>query len=230
MKYENIFKAKFIKRLNRFVAIVEINNKEEKIHVKNTGRCEELLVNGAEVYIQFVDKETRKTKYSLISVVKNGEIFNIDSQVPNKVVEDALKENKIIGLENLDYIKREKTFGNSRFDIYFEKGDRKGFIEIKGVTLEENRVGMFPDAPTKRGKKHLDELIKAKNEGYESYVFFLVQFMNIDYFVPNYKMDLEFGNTLNKCEEENVQILVYNSDVGKDYIEIKDSIKYKLIR
>lgn len=174
MIYSNIHQGVFIKRLNRFVAIVEIDGKEETVHVKNTGRCKELLVKGAIVYLEYVDKESRKTKYSLISVIKNNQYFNIDSQVPNYVIEEALTNNRIKELENLDYMKREQTYHNSRFDIYFERGNRKGFIEVKGVTLEENKVGMFPDAPTKRGTKHLNELIRAKEEGYEAYIIFLV--------------------------------------------------------
>jgi len=226
MKYENIYKGVFIKRLNRFVAIVEINGKEETVHVKNTGRCGELLVKGAEIYLQYVDKKTRKTKYSLINVLKGENLFNIDSQVPNKVVEDALKNNKISGLEDLEYIKREQTYGHSRFDFYFEKGERKGYIEVKGVTLENEGAAQFPDAPTSRGTKHVNGLVEAKNDGYETYIFFLLQFKGAKNFSTNRKMDPVFAEAVDQAIESGVKVLVYDSVVTKDSIIISDKVNY----
>lgn len=224
MKYKNIHQGIFIKRLNRFVAIVEINGVEETVHVKNTGRCGELLVNGAKIYLQYVDKESRKTKYSLINVLKGDNLFNIDSQVPNKVVEDALRNNQIDGLKDLDYLKREQTYGNSRFDFYFEKKERKGYIEVKGVTLENNGEAKFPDAPTTRGTKHVNELVKAKNEGYESYIFFLLQFKGATTFSTNREMDPNFAKAVNQAIENNVAVLVYDSVVTKNSIIISEEV------
>lgn len=226
MKYKNIYEGIFIKRLNRFVAIVEINGKEETVHVKNTGRCGELLVKGAKIYLQYVDKKTRKTKYSLINVLKGDNLFNIDSQVPNKVIEDALKNNKIEGLKDLDYIKREQTYGNSRFDFYFEKGERKGYIEVKGVTLENNSAAKFPDAPTTRGTKHVNELVEAKNDGYDTFIFFLLQFKGAENFSTNREMDQDFAEAIDKAIEKGVRVLVYDSVVTKDSIIISEEISF----
>lgn len=226
MKYKNIYEGIFIKRLNRFVAVVEINGVEETVHVKNTGRCGELLVKGAKIYLQYVDKESRKTKYSLINVIKGNNLFNIDSQVPNKVVEDALRNNQIDGLKDLDYLKREQTYGNSRFDFYFEKNERKGYIEVKGVTLENNGEAKFPDAPTTRGTKHVNELVAAKNDGYESYIFFLLQFKGGTTFSTNREMDPTFAEAVDEAIENDVEVLVYDSVVTKDSIIISEEVYF----
>ena len=173
MKYKNIVKGKFLERPNRFISYCEIDNNIEKVHVKNTGKCKELLIPNSVVYLEESDNPNRKTKYSLISVQKNDRLINMDSQVPNKVVYEGLKNNKII-LPELDeeiiYIKPEKTYENSRFDIYLETENKKAFIEVKGVTLEDNDIVMFPDAKTERGVKHINELIKASKDGYLSYI------------------------------------------------------------
>jgi sugar fermentation stimulation protein A len=226
MKYDNIHEGIFIKRLNRFVAIVEINGEEETVHVKNTGRCGELLIKGAKIYLQYVDKESRKTKYSLISILKGDNLFNIDSQVPNKVVEDGLRNNKIDELKNLDFLKREQTYGNSRFDFYFEKGKRKGYIEVKGVTLENNGEAMFPDAPTTRGTKHVNELVEAQKNGYESYIFFLLQFKGAKNFTTNREMDPTFAKAVDEAIENNVKVLVYDSIVKEDSIIISNKVEF----
>jgi sugar fermentation stimulation protein A len=226
MKYDNIYEGIFIKRLNRFVAIVEIDGNEETVHVKNTGRCGELLIKGAKIYLQYVDKESRKTKYSLISILKGDNLFNIDSQVPNKVIEDALRNNKIKGLKDLDFLKREQTYGNSRFDFYFEKDNRKGYIEVKGVTLENNGEAKFPDAPTSRGTKHVNELVEAKKDGYESYIFFLLQFKGANSFSTNREMDPTFAKAVDEAVENDVKVLVYDSVVKKDSIIISEEINY----
>lgn len=226
MKYDNIYEGVFIKRLNRFVAIVKINGVEETVHVKNTGRCGELLIKGAKIYLQYVDKESRKTKYSLISILKGDNLFNIDSQVPNRVIEDALRNNKIKGLKNLDFLKREQTYGNSRFDFYFEKDDRKGYIEVKGVTLENNGEAKFPDAPTSRGTKHVNELVEAKKDGYESYIFFLLQFKGANTFSTNREMDPAFAKAVDEAVKNDVEVLVYDSVVKKDSIIISEEVNY----
>jgi sugar fermentation stimulation protein len=155
MKYKNTRRAKFLDRPNRFIANVELDGQKEIVHVKNTGRCKEIFVEGTTVILEEATNPNRKTKYSLIGGYKDGLLINTDSQVPNAVVYDALQENSIIEVKNVTYVKREVTFGNSRFDIYFEKENIKGFIEVKGVTLEYDGVCMFPDAPTERGTKHI---------------------------------------------------------------------------
>ena len=170
MKYENICKGNFIARPNRFIAEVLIDEKKERAHVKNTGRCRELLIPGAEVYLEDFDGRmgTRKMRYSLIGVKKGEVLVNMDSQAPNKVCEEALLNGtlQLAGLGKLSLVKREKTFGDSRFDFYVEDEEgRKGWLEVKGVTLEEDGVARFPDAPTERGVKHVYELCKAVKEG-----------------------------------------------------------------
>lgn len=169
MRYEKITKGKFIRRPNRFKAYVELNGEEELVHVKNTGRCAELLKAGATVYVQKSDKEERKTKWDLIAVEKGQRMINMDSQIPNRVVKEWLEKENLF--ENITCIRPEYTYGNSRFDLYVEAGERKIFIEVKGVTLEEDGVVRFPDAPSERAVKHVEELQKAVKDGYEAYVF-----------------------------------------------------------
>ncbi len=171
MQYGNMIEARFLRRVNRFTAFVELNGQEEMVHVKNTGRCKELLLEGARVFLEEADKEGRKTKYSLIAVYKGDVLVNMDSQAPNQMAAEALAERKIMEIGAVDFLKREVKYENSRFDLFYQKGEKKGFIEVKGVTLEENGIAKFPDAPTERGAKHLRELIKAKEEGYEPRVF-----------------------------------------------------------
>ncbi|HBI93447.1 MAG TPA: DNA/RNA nuclease SfsA, partial [Terrisporobacter glycolicus] len=164
MKYNNMIKAKFIERPNRFVAYCDINGEVEKIHVKNTGKCKELLVPGYEVYLEKSNNPARATKYSLIAVKKGDRLINMDSQVTNKMVYEALEDKSLIlpGFdEEITLIKPEKTYGNSRFDVYVEGNTKKAFIEVKGCTLEIDGVVKFPDAKTERGVKHVKELIKA---------------------------------------------------------------------
>ena len=196
LKYNNIIEGIFIDRPNRFIANVLIDGIKEKVHVKNTGRCREILTSGTKVYLEESNNPNRKTKYSLISAFKDNMLINIDSQVPNPVVYNAIVNNEIPQLSNIDFLKREVTFGNSRFDLYYEKGKEKGFIEVKGVTLENQGISMFPDAPTERGSKHVYEMIKAVEEGYKGYILFLIQINNIKYFKPHEEMDKEFSNAI----------------------------------
>jgi len=228
MKYKNIVKGKFLERPNRFIAYCKINNNIEKVHVKNTGKCKELLIPNTIVYLEESDNPNRKTKYSLISVQKGNRLINMDSQVPNKVVYEGLVNRKIIlpGLnEEILYIKPEKTYENSRFDIYLETKSKKAFIEVKGVTLEENNVVLFPDAKTERGVKHINELIKASKDGYLSYIVFVVQMSNVKYFTPNDKMHKELGDALRNAKANGVTILSYDCNVTRDTIEIKDEVE-----
>lgn len=225
MKYNNIYEGIFLERPNRFIANVLIDGRKEKVHVKNTGRCKEILIKGTKVYLEKSNNPNRKTKYSLISAYKEDQLINIDSQVPNKVVFDAIKSNRIKELENIKVLKREVTFGNSRFDLYFEKGNESGFIEVKGVTLENNGLSLFPDAPTERGTKHIREMIKVVESGLKGYIFFLIQIENIKYFTPNTSMDEKFSNALIEANKKGVNILAYNSIVKKDFIKINEKIE-----
>lgn len=232
MIYKNIKQGIFHERTNRFVAMIEIDGKIEKCHVKNTGRCKEILIPGVTVYVQDQDNPNRKTKYDLISVKKENRIINIDSQVPNKVVYDWVVEGNFI--EDLTHIQREKTYGNSRFDIYLETAnkkiltEKKIFIEVKGVTLEENNVAMFPDAPTIRGVKHINELIKASREGYEAYIIFLIQMEGIIKFKPNDQTHPEFGEALRNGKSKGLNILAYDCRVQPDRIKMRNPVPIDL--
>ncbi len=222
MRYERMVEGRFLERPNRFIAYAEINGKKETVHVKNTGRCKELLVPGATVYLQKSDNPERKTQWDLISVEKGKRMINMDSQIPNKVVEEWIRKGNLFPDATL--IRPETTFGNSRFDLYVEVGQRKIFMEIKGVTLEEDGIVRFPDAPTERGVKHVEELCEAVKAGYEAYLFFVVQMSDVQYFAPNMVTHAAFGEAMKKAKEEGVRILAYDCLVEKDTIEIGQEI------
>ena len=222
MKYERIEMGRFLERPNRFIAYVEILGKRETVHVKNTGRCAELLVPGATVYVQKSDNPERKTQWDLISVEKGERVVNMDSQIPNKVVEEWIRNGNLFPDATL--IKPETTFGNSRFDLYIETDERKIFMEIKGVTLEDNGVVRFPDAPTERGVKHVEELTWAVKAGYEAYILFVIQMKDVTYFAPNMKMHAAFGEALRKASKAGVNVLAYECQVEKDSIEITKEV------
>lgn len=225
MKYKNIYEGVFIERINRFVAKIEINGRVEICHVKNTGRCKELLIKGAKVYAEKTENLNRKTQYDLISVVKNREIINMDSQAPNKVFGEWVKEGGFF--ENIAFMKPECKYKNSRFDFYIET-NKKIFIEIKGVTLEENGVVMFPDAPTQRGIKHINELIESTTEGYEAYIFFIIQMEKCSYFTPNYKTHPEFAKMLKEAKNCGVNIRALNCFVSPDELKVNDFVEVRL--
>ena len=216
-------KGIFIERVNRFIAHIDVDGKVEVCHVKNTGRCKEILVKGCKVFVQEFDSKIRKTKFDLISVYKGNRLINIDSQVPNKMFSEWVKLGNLF--KDIKVFKSEVFYKNSRFDFYVEYEDKKAFIEIKGVTLENEGVVLFPDAPTSRGVKHLKELVSAREEGYEAYVIFIVQMEGVKYFTPNYETHKEFGDTLSFCKNNGVNILAFDSVVLKDEIYIKDSVK-----
>ena len=218
MKYERIHRAFFIERPNRFIAYVMLNGRKEKVHVKNTGRCAELLLPGTPVYIQESDNPARKTRWDLTAVEKGDRLINMDSQIPNKVVQEWVERGEFFG--DISLVKPETTYGNSRFDLYVEAGERKIFIEVKGVTLEENGVCRFPDAPSDRAVKHLEELIRASKEGYETYVFFVIQMEDVRYFTPNTDTHPAFAQALKKAAAAGVGILAYDCIVTPESIEI----------
>lgn len=224
MKYNNIVKGKFIDRSNRFIANVLINDNVEVCHVKNTGRCKELLVKGATVYLQKSDNENRKTKFDLIAVQKGDRLINMDSQVVNAVAIDFMPDL----FKDIKYIKPEYKYGNSRLDIYIETASDRIFVEVKGVTLENDGVASFPDAPTERGVKHLKELQKAVTEGYKAYVLFVIQLADVKYFEPNRITHSEFANELKKARDNGVMPLAFDCAVTPDSIEIRKPILIKL--
>ena len=228
MKYNKIIEGIFLERPNRFIARVLIDGKIETVHVKNTGRCRELLVPEAKVYLFVSDNLNRKTKYDLIAVEKvtdRGTILvNMDSQVPNDVVGEWLKKGELFSQNAV--VKREAKFGNSRFDFYIEDGERKAFLEVKGVTLENDGVVSFPDAPTERGVKHLNELASCLENGFEAYVIFVVQMKGVYKFEPNAEHHKEFADTLNSVRKKGVKVLVYDCIVTPDSIEIDSKIDY----
>ncbi len=224
MKYTNIIKGEFIDRPNRFIANVLIDNNIEICHIKNTGRCKELLVKGSTVYLQKSDNPNRNTKYDLIAVQKGDRLINMDSQIVNYVALEFVPNL----FDNIKFIKPEYKYGNSRFDIYVETDKDKIFIEVKGVTLENDGVVSFPDAPTERGIKHLKELQKAVTEGYRAYVLFVVQMSDVKYFEPNNKTHPEFAEELKNAKENGVVPLSFDCAVTPDSIEIKNPVLIKL--
>jgi len=222
MKYERMEIGRFIERPNRFIAYVEIAGQQETVHVKNTGRCKELLQPGAAVYVQKADNPGRKTQWDLISVKKGDRVINMDSQIPNKVAQEWIEAGHLF--EGVTLIKPEVSYQNSRFDLYVECGERKIFIEVKGVTLEEDGVVRFPDAPSERAVKHVQELVKAVKEGYEAYIFFVIQMADIRYFTPHAKMQPAFGEALKEAREAGVNILAYECDVEPDRLCITKEV------
>lgn len=224
MKYENIVKGEFLDRPNRFIANCKIDGKTEVCHVKNTGRCKELLIKGTTVYLQKSNNPNRKTKYDLISVQKGERLINMDSQIVNYVVLEYLPQ-MFSGIVN---VKPECKYGNSRFDVYVETKTDKIFVEVKGVTLENDGVVRFPDAPTERGVKHLKELQKAVTEGYKAFVMFVVQMDDVQYFEPNRETHPEFADTLKEVSKNGVNILAFQCDVIPESITIKNQIPVKI--
>lgn len=231
MKYTKIVPGVFLKRPNRFIAHVLINGIEEICHVKNTGRCHELLVPGCTVYCFVSDNPARKTKYDLIAVEKKTEngtfLVNMDSQAPNAAAKEWLQSGTS-PFGKLDVIKPECKFGNSRFDFYLEKEKRKIYLEVKGVTLEINGVVLFPDAPTERGVKHVQELIHCHGEGYETYVLFVVQMERALYFTPNRKTHPQFADALQEAQKAGVQLLAYTCNVMPDELKIDKNLEIRL--
>ncbi|HBB27987.1 MAG TPA: DNA/RNA nuclease SfsA [Clostridiales bacterium] len=224
MKYENIKIGNFIERPNRFIAHIEVDGNLEICHVKNTGRCKELLIPNSKVFVQEFDSDKRKTKYDLISVYKENKLVNIDSQAPNKVVAEFLPKL----FDDIKYIKPEAKYKNSRFDFYVETISDKIFLEVKGVTLEDNGVVLFPDAPTERGIKHINELIDCKKNGYLAYIIFVIQMEDVKYLTPNNITHEAFGDALKRAKDKGVEILAFDCKVTKDSITAKDCVEVRI--
>lgn len=230
MKYRQIREAVFLERPNRFIAYVDLLGKKETVHVKNTGRCRELLRKGATVYLEEgvnAQRGTqRKTAFDLVAVKKGDRLINMDSQAPNKAVGEWLSKKELFS--DLVKVRPETKYQNSRFDFYLETKNKKIFMEVKGVTLEEDGVVSFPDAPSERAVKHLKELVDAKRDGYEAYVMFVIQMKGVDYFTPNARTQPEFAMALKEARREGVVILAYDCEVTPDAMAIGSPVPIRL--
>ena len=226
MKYENISEGRFISRPNRFIAEVEMQDGRKTVHVKNTGRCRELLVPGTAVYLEKSAATGRKTDYDLVAVQKDGKIVNMDSLAPNRTVHEWIASGKYF--KDVTLIKPESFYKDSRFDFYVEAGTRKIYIEVKGVTLEKDRTALFPDAPSERALKHVEELIEAVGKGFEGYVIFVIQMKGTERFMPNREAQPEFADALQRAKEAGVHILAYDCSVSADEIELCEPVEVEL--
>ena len=225
MHYPNMVPGIFLSRPNRFIAHVVIEGQEEIVHVKNTGRCRELLPTGAQVWCQKSDNPNRKTKYDLITVKKGHRLINMDSQAPNTAAGEWLK---IGGLGQIENLKAESFHGDSRFDFSFTKYGRQCFLEVKGVTLEGDGVCAFPDAPTERGARHLKGLTEAVRNGYGAYVLFVIQMADVKYLRPHDERDPAFGAALREAAENGVTVMAMDCAVDVDSMDIRLRVPVKL--
>lgn len=226
MKYSNITEAVFLSRPNRFIAYVDLDGKTEKVHVKNTGRCRELLTENAKVYLEKSTNAKRSTAYDLVAVKKGERIINMDSNAPNKAVGEWLSGNELF--PTLREVRAEKTYKNSRFDFYVETQETKAFLEVKGVTLERDNAVYFPDAPSKRAVKHIEELIEAVRDGYEAYIIFVIQMEGADYFAPNKETQPAFAEALKRASKEGVKVLAYDCEVTPGTMQIRKPVPVRL--
>ena len=226
MIYEKTFPGIFLLRPNRFIAHVGFDGETVVSHVKNTGRCKELLISGAKVILQKSDNPERKTSYDLIAIWKGKRLINMDSQAPNKVFLEHLQSGRYI--DGITLIKPEAKYGGSRFDFCIECGERKIFIEVKGVTLEEDGVVMFPDAPTERGVKHLHELMCCIQDGYEAHVVFVIQMRDVRYFTSNNKTHPAFGEALIAAEQVGVKVTAFDCDVTENSLMVGNGVPIRL--
>lgn len=225
MRYQNMVSGVFFSRPNRFVAHVEIGGEVQVVHVKNTGRCRELLVPGCRVWCQKADNPTRKTQYDLIAVEKGTRLINMDSQAPNRAAGEWLASG---GLGKIGDLRPETTHGDSRFDFSFTRAGKPCFLEVKGVTLEEDGVCAFPDAPTQRGAKHLRGLAEAARQGYGAYVLFVIQMEDVKYLHPNDRTDPAFGTALREAAGQGVQVLAVQCRVTPERMEITEFVPVEL--
>ncbi len=225
MEYANISPARFLARPNRFIAQVELAGREETVHVKNTGRCRELLVPGARVWLERSDNPQRKTAYDLVAVEKGQRLINMDAQAPNKVFGEWAQGG---GIPGLTLLRPETVWGSSRFDFYWEAGAERGFVEVKGVTLELGGAAYFPDAPTLRGVKHLRELIAAHQQGYRAAVCFVIQMKDIAFFSPNDATHPEFGQALREAAAAGVEVWARDCAVTPGSLALDAPVAVKL--
>ena len=225
MKYNNMTPGRFLSRPNRFIAHVEISGQAEVVHVKNTGRCRELLPAGAQVWCQKSGNPARKTQYDLITVRKGERLINMDSQAPNQAAGEWLAAG---GLGEIRNLRAETKHGDSRFDFSFTKDGKTCFLEVKGVTLENNGICAFPDAPTERGAKHLRGLTEAIKAGFGAYVLFVIQMADVKYLHPNDVTDPEFGNALREAAANGVEVLAVDCDVTVEKMTIRDFVPVML--
>lgn len=228
MRYEGMLEARFLSRPNRFVAMVELEGQEVVCHVKNTGRCRELLIPGAAVYIQKAVNPQRKTPYDLIAVRKDGRLINMDSAAPNQVFGEWARAGHLLPEPVL--VKAEAKRGASRLDFYIESKSRRAWVEVKGVTLEENGHVRFPDAPTERGVKHLQELEGCVRDGYEAYAVFVIQMEGVTDFSPNWDTHPAFGEALVHAAQNGVQVLALDCTVAPDSLSIRQPVPVVLER
>lgn len=226
MQYGKILPARFLTRPNRFVARVEAEGEELICHVKNTGRCRELLVPGTTVWLEESRNPNRKTKFDLIAVEKGTRLINMDAQAPNQVFREWAQSGGF--RKGLTLLRPETTYGSSRFDFYWESSEKRGFVEVKGVTLEEDGVVRFPDAPTLRGVKHLEELVKAHEAGYEAAVCFVIQMENVQYFAPNDATHPEFGQALRQAAQAGVEVLAMDCAVTPQSLTMGNPVRVEL--
>ena len=230
MQYQMIREAVFLKRPNRFIAWILIDGREELCHVKNTGRCGELLIPGTAVYVQEHDDPKRKTRFSLIAVRKQtpaGErLINMDSPVPNRAAEEWLKAGGLFS--QLTLLRPETKWGDSRFDFYGETPSERFFLEVKGVTLEQEGIVRFPDAPTQRGVKHVEELCRCREAGYGAYLLFLIQMEQVRWFEPNWETHPAFGEALQKAREKGVKLIAMDCRVTPDSIAVREPVEIRL--
>lgn len=217
MKYEAMTEGRFVRRRNRFIAEVMINGMTEAVHVRNTGRLRELFITDARVLLEPASNPERKTRYSLVCVEKNGQWVNVDSTAPNQIVEEMVRAGRLFS--DITYMKREKTFGKSRFDLYVEHGGQKHYIEVKGVTLEVDGAAWFPDAPTERGIKHIHELMEARRQGYLASIIFIIQMKGIKVFEPNRVTHPAFAEALLEAAGAGVEILAFDCMVTENSLE-----------
>ena len=225
MKYAKMVPGIFRARPNRFIAHIEINGQLEVCHVKNTGRCRELLPPGAQVWCLDADSPKRKTRYDLITVRKGQRLINMDSQAPNAAAKEWLEAG---GLGDIENLKPEQKVGESRFDFAFTKDGMQCYLEVKGVTLENDGVCAFPDAPTERGAKHLRELTELAKKGYGAYVLFVIQMEGVKYLHPNDVTDKPFGEALREAKNAGVKILAYDCKITEDSMNIHEKVEVKL--
>lgn len=226
MRYSSVRKGKFLKRPNRFIAEVLLDDEIAVCHVKNTGRCRELLVPGATVYLNEAASAKRKTKFDLIAVEKQELLINMDAQAPNQVFREYVEQGEL--LPNITCVRPEYRLGDSRFDFYIEQGDNGHLVEVKGVTLEEEGIMRFPDAPTERGVKHIKGLIKALNEGFTCWICFVIQMSGAKYLTPNDKTHPEFGQALRAAKAAGVHVVALECDVTPDSLTITHEVPVHL--